>query len=236
VDKFSARSTGTTIARRGALALVAVALLGALSGCALLDLLQPTPTTPPAHPPTEVTASQGEYATAVRIQWEAVEGAEFYRVFRADSAEGPFEELGTTTNTYVYDQATEGHAVEPGRLYWYRVQACNGAGCSGPSEAASGYAGFPPPPANVQASDGTYTDRIVVTWDPVPGATRYEVFRDTAEGGTYPFLGESTTNTYVDQDVLAGQQYWYKVRACNTLGCSLPSAPDSGCVEPCLGP
>jgi len=221
----------------GALALVAVALLGALSGCALLDLIQPTPTNPPAHLPTEVTATQGEYATAVRIQWKAVEGAEFYRVFRADSAEGPFEELGTTTNTYFYDQATEGHAVEPGHLYWYRAQACNGAGCSGPSEAVSGYAGLPPAPTNVQASDGTYTERIVVTWDPVPGATSYQVYRDRVQEGTYPyFVGETNEPSIEDHTALPGLQYWYRVRASNKWGVSPLSEPDSGCVEPCLGP
>ena len=125
-----------------------------------------------------------------------------------------------------------------GTLYWYRVQACNDAGCSELSEPVAGYAGYPPAPTAVQASDGASPDRIVINWDPVPGATGYQVFRDTAENGTYnTFVGETASASVEDTRVSAGIRYWYRVRACNGWGCSpLSPARDSGCVAPCPVP
>ncbi len=39
---------------------------------------------------------------------------------------------------------------------------------------------FPPqPPTNVTASNGTFCDRVQVTWNASAGATSYQVFRST---------------------------------------------------------
>jgi len=37
--------------------------------------------------------------------------------------------------------------------------------------------GTPPVPTNVQASDGTYVDKVRVSWAASPGATLYKVYR-----------------------------------------------------------
>ena len=218
------------------IALGALALLS--SGCALFDLLRPVPVTPPEAPPSQVTATQGELEQAVRISWEQVKGAEFYRVFRAMAEEGKYELIGSTDLTSFLDQASESRPLAMGTVYWYRVRACNAAGCSELSEPVSGYAGYPPAPTGVQASDGAYPDKIVVSWDPVPGATGYQVYRDTAENGTYnTFVGETASASVEDTRVSAGIRYWYRVRACNGWGCSpLSPARDSGCVAPCPVP
>jgi hypothetical protein len=34
-------------------------------------------------------------------------------------------------------------------------------------------------PANVTASDGTFSDRVVVSWSAATGASTYEIFRNT---------------------------------------------------------
>ena len=207
-----------------------------LSGCALLDLLQPPPEPPAA--PTQVAASLGELANSVRITWQPVEGADLYQVYRATAEDGEYQPIGDTDSTTYYDEPREDHPLLLGTLYWYRVQACNAAGCSELSQPVAGYAGYPPAPTAVQASDGAYPDRIVINWDPVPGATGYQVFRDTAENGTYnTFVGETASASIEDTRVSAGIRYWYRVRACNGWGCSpLSPARDSGCVAPCPVP
>jgi len=151
--------------------------------------------------------------------------------------EGEYELIGSTDSTSFLDQASESRSLAMGTLYWYRVRACNAAGCSEPSEPVSGYAGYPPAPTGVQASDGAYPDKIVVSWDPVPGVTGYQVYRDTAENGTYnTFVGETASASIEDTRVSAGIRYWYRVRACNGWGCSPLSERDSGCIEPCPVP
>jgi len=204
----------------------------ALSGCGLMDLLEP-PLPPPAAPPAELTASLGELETQVRIQWAPVEGATFYEVFRAEDPEAYFAHLGTTSTTSWFDQPAEDHPLPPGVLYWYRVRACNQAGCSQLSDPVFGYAGYPPVPTEVSASDGLHADHIQVDWFPVPGASSYQVFRAAAREGDYNLVGTTTESSYLDYTALPGQRYWYRVRACNQWGCSLPSEPDRGCRAPC---
>ncbi|MBC7099773.1 hypothetical protein H5T52_11835, partial [Candidatus Bipolaricaulota bacterium] len=117
-----------------------------------------------------------------------------------------------------------------GRTYYYKVKACNSIGCSDYSPTDSGFAAVSQPaaPQNVQASDGTFSDRVRVTWSPVSGAARYEVHRATSQDGTYELRGETTGTSYDDTQVTPGTTYWYKVRAWNVLGYGPFSAPDSG--------
>ncbi|HDD24148.1 MAG TPA: trypsin-like serine protease, partial [Chloroflexi bacterium] len=90
------------------------------------------------------------------------------------------------------------------------------------------YGGPPPVPTGVTASDGTYSDRVRVTWNSVGDATRYDVYRAQAGCGTYTKIGEATTTTYDDFSVVAGKVYWYRVKACNPCGCSGYSNSASG--------
>ena len=197
-------------------------------GCKL-----PWLTNPPAVP-SGVTASDGTFTDKVRIVWQSVDRAQSYQVYRAPSETGQYEKIGETSST-AYDDS----GVTPNVVYWYKVRACNAAGCSDQSAPDSGYAqsaiaGAPPAPVNVSATDGTFTDRIRVTWDAVPGATRYEIYRDVSAGGIFPLRGISTTPSFDDTDVIPGRTYWYRVRACNVAGCSVLSAADSGYAEPVI--
>lgn len=213
--------------RKVFLATVVVAVVVTLFGCDIFFRSAPTP-------PTGVAASDGTFADKVRILWNAVEGAASYRVYRATSENGVYAKIGETTAT-LYDDAS----VTPNVVYWYKVKACNAAGCSDYSAPDSGYAqsavaGAPPAPTGVSATDGTYTDRVRVTWNEVPGATRYEIYRDTSAGGIFPLRGTSDTPSFDDTDVIPGRTYWYRVRACNPSGCSVLSAADSGYAEPVI--
>lgn len=179
----------------------------------------------PPLPPQNVQASDGTFPDRIRVTWEASLGASTYEVYRSDIPGADFLRIATTSATS-YDDTD----VVLGRTYWYKVKACNSYGCSDFSQADSGTAATQPPaaPGNVQASDGTYSDRVRVTWSAVPGAARYEVHRSAARDGTYELIGETTATSYDDTAVSAGTTYWYKVRAWNALGYGPFSEPDSG--------
>ncbi|MEN3009651.1 MAG: fibronectin type III domain-containing protein [Candidatus Bipolaricaulaceae bacterium] len=216
--------------RRRWAALLGIALGAALAGC---NLGAPLP--PPPAAPRGLTASLGTHPDRIVLTWEAVEGAATYEVQRAERPdEGAYRTVGTVAIPSFADPV--GRENE-GKWFWYRVRACNAAGCSPWTGEVRGYAGRPPEPTNVQASDGSYLDRIVITWDPVPGATYYQIFRDPGADptcrGDLCFLAMADTNMYEDLVVRAGLRYRYAVRACNGYGCSAPSATDTGCVEPC---
>ena len=89
----------------------------------------------------------------------------------------------------------------------------------------------PPAPGNVSATDGTSASVINVSWAAVSGATSYEIYRATSQGGAKSKIGESQSVGYSDANVSTGMTYWYFVKAVNTAGVSDYSLGDSGFLK-----
>lgn len=84
-------------------------------------------------------------------------------------------------------------------------------------------------PTGVQATDGEFTDRVRVTFNPVDGASVYEVFRCLTDGQTCGSpIGFPETGTFDDTGGNPGTVYYYRVRACNTTTCGALSEADTG--------
>lgn len=87
----------------------------------------------------------------------------------------------------------------------------------------------PPAPTNVSATDGTFNDRVRITWNAASGATSYEVWRNdvnNTSGSTRLIAGLGATS-YNDTGVPPGVHYYW-IRARNQAGFSGFSASDSG--------
>ncbi|MER2622694.1 MAG: PASTA domain-containing protein, partial [Accumulibacter sp.] len=79
---------------------------------------------------------------------------------------------------------------------------------------------IPIPPTGVSASDGTFFDRVRVTWNSVSGATYYEVYKSALANSLGTLLGQSTGTSFDDTNIYAGLSMYYSVKACNSTGCS----------------
>lgn len=97
----------------------------------------------------------------------------------------------------------------------------------------------PAAPAGVAATDGTFADKVRVTWSPVSGAEQYRVFRDgTAIGdwqseALYDDTGAQAPNVTPasgcgGQETVTYKYHTYTVKARNTCGESNLSASNSG--------
>ena len=75
--------------------------------------------------------------------------------------------------------------------YYYYVTASNSYGTSGFSAYNTGYRsdGRPLIANECTASDGTYTDKVQVTWTASSWATSYTVYRATSRTGNQDSLG-----------------------------------------------
>ncbi|MDM7921877.1 MAG: cytochrome-c peroxidase, partial [Pyrinomonadaceae bacterium] len=84
-------------------------------------------------------------------------------------------------------------------------------------------------PTGVSASDNDYANKVGIHWDTVRGATVYRIFRSTSNDPvTAVDVGTSATNFYFDATAVAGQQYFYWVRAENSGTVSTMSSSDAG--------
>jgi len=165
-------------------------------------------------------------------------GAEQYRVYRCTSSSSTSSCSGRSSwqggRTYDDTSAT------PGTTYWYRVKARNEAGESGFSSANSGFRGegveAPRAPTGLSASDGTFTDKVRITWNSVSEADQYRVYRCSSSSSTSSCSGRSawqSERTYDDTSATAGTDYWYRVKARNDGGESSLSSANSGFRAEC---
>jgi len=71
------------------------------------------------------------------------------------------------------------------------------------------------PPTSVVASDGTYEDRVYITWSSVTGASHFRVYRNTSNNsGSATALGNwQSSISYNDYSATPGQTYYYWVKA-----------------------
>ncbi len=86
-------------------------------------------------------------------------------------------------------------------------------------------------PTNIAASDGTYTDKVRLTWGLTSGITptSYRIYRATSQNGTYSIKATQSSTTYDDTSTAAGTTYWYKIVALRSGYPDGPySAPESG--------
>ena len=81
-------------------------------------------------------------------------------------------------------------------------------------------------PTSVTASQGTYDDKVLISWNKVQGATYYRVYRSDSADGTPVEIQNApwqTTLQLYDTSIVAGQKYYYSVRASASMNGSSPS-------------
>jgi len=88
-------------------------------------------------------------------------------------------------------------------------------------------------PAFINASDGIYSDRVIITWYPNWDALEHNIYRSTISGGPWVLIGTTIGEEYYfdDTSAIADSIYYYSVTAVNVYGESDHSLEDSGWRE-----
>jgi hypothetical protein len=121
--------------------------------------------------------------------------------------------------------------ITPGKHYYYKVSAVDDDGDeSTTSPADDGFArvsdNVPGKVTNCSASDGTYTNRVTITWTAAASATYYKVYR--TNGSTLFMVGGNITGTSFDDTTAPPGLYSYKVAPFNATGEGVSSDSDTG--------
>ena len=182
----------------------------------------------PINAPTGVNASLTN-SGAIKIKWTAVSGATGYNVYRSNSLNGTYLKINTSA---ISSHSYTNNGLSSGATYYYKVTAVNAG-----AESAQSNAVFvtlkPSVPAGLTAA-AISTSSITVTWTAVSGATGYNVYRATSNGGSYTKINASVlaTNSYTNTGLTAGKTYFYKVTAVNAGGESDRSNAKSAITKP----
>ena len=174
----------------------------------------------PAAPAT-VAASDGAYFDKIRVTWAKTAGATSYLVYRSEAAmpvpKPNTDPIGETTALYHDDFS--GDILVPRKIdgtvmrYYYWVAAKNQNGTGSISKPNDGYLSKKGP-AKISAST-TYSDRIVVIWAAVPGATAYDLYRYTDSRCTKNEfkVGDAVEALEYGDTVPAVNDYYYRAKA-----------------------
>ncbi len=162
--------------------------------------------------PRNVTARPNTYNT-LKISWSAVNGANYYQVYRSASSSGKYVLLG------VYDAQTFSslsRSLGCGNTYYYKVRAYRWVAGQRVFSAYSNITSAKPvlkAPQNVKAT-GVSATTVKVSWNKSDGANYYQVYRATSKNGKYALLGtyNNKTVTSISRSLKKGTTYYYKVR------------------------
>ncbi|SFB74651.1 fibronectin type 3 domain-containing protein [Brevinema andersonii] len=172
-----------------------------------------TDTAPPM--PENFQVSQGTDSINVVLTWSKVDSAKGYTIFRSSSQNGPYEEIATINDK---DVVTYRDTPPTGSyIYYYKISAFNPA----PGSETTPLQGWVNrPPSNVTASTG-FGNKVVLSWDPVPGATQYNIDFSESRDGSYTRAGYVAGGSGRDRvsfshDInigdLSSKEYYYKVQ------------------------
>lgn len=170
-------------------------------------------------PPTAVQATDGAFTDKVVVTWVKSINATGYKIYR-DSTTTQITTLGDVN---IWDDTT----VPDKKTHTYWVKAIQGAEESSLSASDTGYLSVVTTltaPTNVQATNGTFTNKISVTWAKVGAATGYKIYRDTPD---YPLTTLGDVNTWDDTETvtLGNSVHSYWVSAINASTESPLSSP-----------
>jgi len=168
--------------------------------------------------PSGVTATATD--ETVVLTWEqGTQDTEMFTVFRSTTPGGPYDTIGTLTETRFVDSG-----LTNGTDYFYVIKAVdlNGAGSPLSAEVTATPgpdADAPISPSGLTAVNG-YT-RVYLQWsaNPEPDVASYNVYRSTEPGGPFALLSTAGRNPeFVDQSLTNGVTYYYRVSALDLAG------------------
>ena len=183
-------------------------------------------TTAPEPPSTATATAQSD--SAISITWSAVAGAAHYKLYRATTNGGLFDQIGENIAATV----TVDSGLDANTSYKYQLESCNDNGCSGRSSAVSATTALAQPPAPTATAQSD--SAISIAWSAVVDAMHYKLYRATMSGGPFAQIGGDITGTdHVDtKDLAANTSYYYQLAACNGNGCSDRSLEVSATTAP----
>lgn len=163
-------------------------------------------------PAPELVGAADTGAGSIRFEWDSVDNAEGYRVYRKTGSSG-WKRIATLSgkNTTSYTDSTAAFDTK----YTYTVRAhCtvnsktvlstyNSKGVSASCAL--------PRPKSLSASAGS--SAIKVSWSKVPAATHYRVYRKASASDSWSRIATVTGTSYSDKNVTSGKSYIYTVRA-----------------------
>ena len=142
-------------------------------------------------------------ADGVRISWNAVPGAENYRVFYYGSRGWTRLADNITETSFIDTDVSSNHNY----TYTVRCITADGSAYTSDFRAGKSIRYYAAPILKLSNAE----DGVSIKWDAVAGASKYRVYYKGRNGWTK--LTDTTSTSVLDEDVASGTNYTYTIRA-----------------------
>ena len=190
------------------------------------------------RPPAVTDTKAKMAADGIDVSWTPVDAADGYNIYVWDSAKKAYKlstsvKDGNASSATIYD-------VTPGKTYSIKVRAYStvdskqilGNGEVAKVTVPKDFASKLRTPV-VSISNVAKTGCLRLTWDKVPNADQYKIYRATSSNGTYKLLYTTAYTSFSNTSVTAGSTYYYKVVAVDTNGSFASSAYSKAVYRTC---
>jgi hypothetical protein len=149
--------------------------------------------------------------TQLVVEWLDVSGETDYTLQWSTTGTGGWQSIGSFTinrNTTIYVDNNR----SAGTQYFYRVITVDGSGNSETSDVVSAYTRSNTKPANFTYSSTSSTS-IRFSWDALPNAVRYAVYRGRDNSiNEWQLLNSNVTSpTFTNTGLTNGKEYYYRI-------------------------
>ena len=158
------------------------------------------------HKVQHFLVSKGEYSNKISMKWRPNSDVDYYFIYRAEGKNAfKLYKADYKNNSF------EDKNVKNGKDYFYKIQSHKDNLKSRFSDIKRGFSAVDT--TKLIASNGSMDAGIKVTWKPVEKIDYYALFR-LKEGGKHwqEIAGFLTQAMYIDEDVIGGENYYYKVK------------------------
>lgn len=162
---------------------------------------------------TSITKIVSNSPAKQTLSWKKVDGVNGYVIYQSTSKNDGYKKIktiksGNTTSYKVGD-------LESDTKYYYKIKTRyknkSGIGYGSYSKVRGAWSGANP---TVTVTGNTAT-KIEVSWEPISGVSRYDIYRSDTKKGTYKKIGsaEGSETSYIDKKLIMNRKYFYKVEA-----------------------
>ncbi len=150
---------------------------------------------------------------SVRLSWDALEGADEYRVYRSLTEVGGYTRIATISETAYTDTVTTG------QTYYYKVVGVriNPSGKKVRGVVSDAQVIEVATDVPQMTSSKSTASSTTIHWSSVEGAEEYAIYRSSKKNSGYKKIASVTNTWWSDTSVETGTRYYYKVAAGHTV-------------------
>ncbi|MCQ2546131.1 MAG: CHAP domain-containing protein [Clostridia bacterium] len=150
--------------------------------------------------------------SSIKLTWSEYNYASGYQVYKSTSKDGDYTKIYSTSDRYF--KRTQ---LTTNKTCYYKLRAYRTENGKTKYSQFTGPVAGTPRLTTPEVSVIGKTDRIIISWPAVKGASKYEVYRATSKDGSYTRVKTTTSKSFTNTAITQKKYYYYKVRACRTL-------------------